>query len=156
MPTRKTATKTSSKASLNINIDKNSQNKIKKSIKGKGAKALFLAFVFFLIGIGGGIGAWYIVCKDDCFYLLGQEDVVLTLNEKYTDEGVKIIAFGKDDSKNYEIETNLLIDDYGNYYSNEVGTFYIKYISKNLKYNTFFKVQKVRCITFVENSEGGQ
>ena len=112
--------------------------------------------IFLVVGILLGAGVWWLVCKDDCFELVGQEEVVLTLDEVYVDEGVRVVAFGKDESENITIETNLQMDENGNFSSGEVGTFYITYKSECFKYGTLFKVQKVRLVTFVEASEGGE
>ena len=40
--------------------------------------------------------------------------------------------------------------------SNEVGTFYVKYSSNSIKYGKIFKVEKIKLVTFVEASEGGE
>ncbi|MGN1200784.1 MAG: hypothetical protein ACI4R8_00770 [Candidatus Caccovivens sp.] len=124
--------------------------------KKAGAKGFLIAIVFLLIGLFVGAGTWFLICRNDTFEIVGNDNLTLTLEETYSDEGVKIIAFGKDDSENYEIETNLLVNEDGDFYSEEIGTFYIKYKSKNLKYSTVFTVEKVRLITFVEASEGGE
>ena len=92
-------------------------------------------------------------CKNDTFELIGKDEITLTLNDKYTNQGVKAISFGKDISAEILIETNLLTDENGDYYAEDIGTYYIKYYSKDVKYGTIFKVEKIRLITFVEPSE---
>lgn len=162
MAVRKNASKTSKKASVDfsklsdVRVDKKTKNATERVVKSTSAKVWLIAFVFLLIGVCLGVGAWWFVCRNDCFDLIGQENVVLTLEESYIDEGVKIVAFGKDESESFVIETNLKIDESGNFYSDEVGQFYIKYSSTNFKYGKLFKVEKVRIITFVEVSEGGE
>ena len=144
MATRKNATKTSSRAKSGlgeVNLSKKDKNQIKKTAKKAGAKAWLLAFVFLILGVGIGAGAWAIVCRN---------------GEKYEDEGVKIVAFGVDVSQDFSIETNLKIDEEGRFYSDEVGTFYIKYSTTNFKYGVLFKVDKIRLVSFVEPSEGGE
>lgn len=158
MEIRKNTQKTTSKATSNlpdINISSKNKNTVKKLAKRSGLKVIAIAFFVFIFGALLGAGAWWLVCRNDCFELNGNEYVSLTLSEKYEDEGVNIIAFGKNESKNITIETNLQIDNDGNLYSDEVGTYYIKYISQSFKYNKLFNVQKVRIIEIVENSEGG-
>ncbi len=92
----------------------------------------------------------------DCFAIIGNDEIELTLDEKYEDFGVKVVAFGKRlKADEIAIETNLKVDINGRFYSDEVGTFYIKYSTSNFKYGKLFKVEKVRLITFVEPSEGG-
>ncbi len=74
---------------------------------------------------------------------------------RYVDEGVKVIAFGKDEAGSVVIETNLKQDENG-FYADEAGKFYIKYTSNCFKFGTLFKVQKIRLVEVVESSEGGQ
>ena len=52
------------------------------------------------------------------------------------------------------IDTSKEQNSDGTYSADEVGTYYLIYKVKNLKYGTIFKVQKIRLITFVEESEG--
>ncbi len=161
MAVRKKSTKTSKRAESSISlsdieVSSKTKRSAKSTLKNAGAKTLFIVALFLVLGVAVGLGAWWFVCKDDCFQLIGNDEIVLTLDEKYVDEGVKIVAFGKDESSNVVIETNLEVDENGNFYSDEVGTFYITYKSECFKYGTLFKVQKVRLITFVEISEGGE
>lgn len=161
MAVRKKSTKTSKRAEgiidiADIEVSSKTKRSAKSTLKNAGAKTLIIVLLCLILGVAVGFGAWWFVCKDDCFKLVGNDEIVLTLDEKYVDEGVEIVAFGKDESESIVIETNLQIDENGNFYSDEVGTFYITYKSDCFKYGTLFKVQKVRLITFVEISEGGE
>ena len=71
----------------------------------------------------------------------------------YDDKGVKVIAFGKDDSDKVMIETDLKRNADGSFYAEEEGTYYIKYTVDNIKYGSIFKIQKIRLIHFVEPTE---
>lgn len=158
--TQTKAQKSSHRASVNFptgnqTVSKRSRRKAKKMIKGVSAVGWLIAFMFLLVGVGIGVGIYHLTSRDDCFYINGSDEISLTLNDKYTDEGVSIVAFGKDASDSVVIETNLKKDSSGNYYATEVGTYYIKYASKNIKYGSLFKVEKIRLLTFVEGSEGG-
>ncbi len=160
MATRKTAKKTTQKAELNIpqsegKVSKKSAKQVERKMKKAGPIAVLVIVVFFVVGLLGGYLTFLLTSSHDCFDMLGEEEVTLTLDEKYIDEGVKIIEFGKDISENVEYDTNLLSD--GNeFYAEEVGTYYIKYSVDSFKYGKIFKIQKVRLITFVESSEGGE
>lgn len=160
MSTRKIAKKTTRKATINLSqteckTSKKGRKTIEKKIKKSSPLMLFLAVIFLMLGIGGGYLTYWLISKNDCFEILGSEEVTLTLDEEYTDEGVSIIEFGKDISKNAVYATNLKERD-GRFYSDEVGTFYIKYSVDSLKYGKIIKIEKVRLITFVESSEGGE
>ena len=131
MATRKNARKTTKKVDLSglseFRVNSKTKKNAEKALKKTSAKVIAFALVTLLIGLLLGAGAWWIVCRNDCFALVGQETVSLTLEEKYVDEGVDIVAFGKDVKDSVTIETNLKCDSEGNLYSDEVGTFYIIY-----------------------------
>lgn len=155
----KNAKKIEKNASLNIDssdikVSKKTKNKAKKLAQNTSGKVWACAFLCLVIGVMVGVGAFYFIARNDCFEIIGEDELTFTIDEKFTDPGVKIISIGQDYSKDAKIETNLKIDANGNYYSDEVGTFYIKYSSVDFKYGTLFKIQKIRLITFVEPSEG--
>lgn len=160
--------KTSKRASINFPVGsedevtykytykkskKRKAKKAKKAVKKVGVKGLLIALLVLAIGVGAGIGAFYLFCKNDEFVILGTEELTITLDEKYTDEGVKIVAFGKDIKDKVIITTNLKVDENGDFYAEEVGTYYIKYTTNELKYGSIFKIQKIRLVTVVEPSE---
>lgn len=155
----KNAKKIEKNASLNIDssdikVSKKTKNKAKKLAQNTSGKVWAFAFLCLVIGVMVGVGAFYFISRNDCFEIIGEDELTFTIDEKFTDPGVKIISIGQDYSKDAKIETNLKIDANGNYYSDEVGTFYIKYSSVDFKYGKLFKIQKIRLITFVEPSEG--
>lgn len=159
MATRKRASKTSTRARLNVDLDdisvsKRTRKKATKELKKIDAKTWIIAILVLVIGVGIGVGAWFLTSKNDCFEIIGTSELTLTLEETYTDEGVKIVSFNKDISGEVVIETDLKKDGNGKYYAEEIGTYYIKYSSMDLKYGKIFKVEKIRLITFVEPSEG--
>ena len=77
------------------------------------------------------------------------------MGERYVDEGVKVIEFSRDIKDTVYIETNLQQDN-NEFYATEIGSYYIKYLTNSIKYGKIFNVTKVRIITFVEESEGGE
>lgn len=146
MATRRKAEKTSKKVELNA-VENSSK---KKTFKSAG----FVVVLVFVLGLILGAGAWWLVCRNDCFEINGSDQITLTLEETYEDDGVKIVAFGKNEQSSVVIETDLKQDDLGRFYAEEVGTYYIKYKSSCFKYGTLFKIEKIRLVTFVEVSEG--
>ena len=154
----KSVGKTSKKATVNFNWDvkkpnKKTSKKAEKAIKKLGAGAMLGAVLLLAIGAVGGYFGFKVLTKKDCFTINGTDEITMQLGENYTDQGVKIISFGKDVSKDIEIETNLKENEDGTYYAEEEGTYYIIYKSKNFKYGSLFKVQKIRLITYVEATE---
>ncbi|MBE7075448.1 MAG: DUF5011 domain-containing protein [Clostridiales bacterium] len=161
MAVRKKATKSTKKAELNydfseVKLKNKTKSSAKTALKNTSAKVFLFAFLFLIVGAVLGAGAWWFVCRNDCFELVGEETVSITLGESYKDEGVEIVSFGKDVEPLVMIETNLKQNVDGEYYADEIGTFYIKYYSTDFKYGKLFKVEKVRLVDVVEASEGGE
>lgn len=164
MATKKTASKTSSRASVNLPkssapaVKKRTVNKsvktAEKQLKKMGVKGMIIAVLCLLLGVAAGISAYLVVCKNDCFEIIGNDEMTITLNEKYVDQGVKIIEFGKDVSETAVIDTNLKLSD--DNLPTELGTFYVKYSVNSVKYGKIFKIEKIRLISVVEPSEGGE
>ena len=153
MATRKNASKKTSRAKFNFNIDEDDIKKSKKS-GSKLTKSLgILAVVFLVIGVGLGIGASFYLCRNDCFEIIGSDELTLTIGENYYDEGCKVISFGRDISDEVEIETDLIINSDGSLTGDDTKTYYILYKSNDIKYGKVFTVTKIRLITFVEEPE---
>ena len=153
MATRKNASKKTSRAKFNFNIDEDDIKKSKKS-GSKLTKSLgILAVVFLIIGVGLGIGTGFYLCRNDCFEIIGSDELTLTIGENYYDEGCKVISFGRDISDEVEIETDLIINSDGSLTGDDTKTYYILYKSNDIKYGKVFTVTKIRLITFVEEPE---
>lgn len=153
MATRKNASKKTSRAKFNFNIDENDIKKSKKS-GSKLTKSLgILAVVFLVIGVGLGIGTGFYLCRNDCFEIIGSDELTLTIGENYYDEGCKVVSFGRDISDEVEIETDLIINSDGSLTGDDTKTYYILYKSNDIKYGKVFTVTKIRLITFVEEPE---
>lgn len=155
MTTRKTVNKQSEKVKLNheFNLSSKTGKKVKKSLKKANKVAVLVAVICLLIGAIGGFFTTKILTKNDCFELIGSDQIVLTVGESYLDQGVKVVSFGKDFKDKVEIETDLTKDENGLYSAQEVGSYYIIYKVNNLKYGSIFKIQKIRIISYIEASE---
>ena len=109
--------------------------------------------MFLIIGVGLGIGTGFYLCRNDCFEIIGSDELILTIGENYYDEGCKVISFGRDISDEVEIETDLIINPDGSLTGDDTKTYYILYKSNDIKYGKVFTVTKIRLITFVEEPE---
>lgn len=156
MAGKKTASKVSKRAELNINTtsnnNKRNNRKAKSAVKKLSIKTLCVTLCLFLLAGVAGVGVSFFLTRNDCFEIIGNDEITLMLTERYVDEGVNVVAFGVDDRDKVSIETDMKQDDKG-YYAEEEGTYYIIYTVDNLKYGKLFKVQKIRLITFVEPTE---
>lgn len=160
MATKKSATKSSSRASFNLPIfgNKKKQQKqekqVEKAVKKSSLKTLLVALFLIVVGFTIGMGSYFLICKADTFEIVGSDEITLTLDDAYIENGAKIIEFGKDISANVIIETNMHLNEENK--STEIGTFYVKYSVDSLKYGKIFKIEKIKLVTFVEASEGGE
>lgn len=141
---------------------KKATKSVNKKIKKIGFKVVLIILLVTLIGGGIGLGVCWYLSRNDCFQIIGQEEINLTLraedvtefesNNIYYDQGVKVVSFGRDISKDVYIETDLKQHSDGGYYADEVGTYYIIYKVNDIKYGKLFTVQRIRLITFVEST----
>ncbi|MBE7076391.1 MAG: hypothetical protein E7374_00675 [Clostridiales bacterium] len=156
MAKRKTASKTSKKVELDFNFNKpkkSESKKVNKKLKKLGFGTVCLILFVLAVGVAGGFFGVKFLTRNDCFEIVGNDELTLTLDKTYEDTGVKIVAFGKDESDKVEIETNLEKHEDGTYSADSEGTYYIQYTATNLKYGKIFKIKKIRLITFVEPTE---
>ncbi len=157
MAVRKNTSKVSKKVQADINVEKPSKRttrKVKTKLKKLSAGVIFLAIFLSVAGaVGGYFGVKYI-SRNDCFEIIGQDESTFEIgSDPYEDEGVKVVAFGVDETDKVKIETNLKRNADGKYYAETEGTYYIKYTVDNIKYGSIFKVQKIRLLHFVEPTE---
>lgn len=159
-------TKKQTGAKINLNLSsfgggkkpgKRKQKKAVKTVKSMGVAGILVVLLFLLIGAGIGVGAMFVMSKNDCFEIVGKDDMYLATSDYYIDEGCKVVSFGKDISKDVIVETNLLKADDGSYYAVENGDYYIKYTTNDIKYGKLFVVEKYRIVRVTDKaSEGGE
>lgn len=153
---RKSTSKVSKKVDLDLNINKPSKHttrRVKTKLKKLSFGVVMLAIFLLAVGVVGGYFGVQYLSRNDCFNIVGADEITLEIGESYLDEGVKVVAFGIDETDKVEIETNLKKDNNGKFYAQTEGTYYIKYTVNNIKYGSIFKVQKIRLIHFVEPTE---
>ncbi len=138
-------------------LEKKAKNKVKRKVRSKARSKVkrihpmtfVICFLCLALGIGAGIGAYTYICRDDCFRLKGEKNYTLpvgTETKYYEDEGVKIIEFGKNISREVKVETNLTETESGSYAvdTTKPGEYYIIYTVDSPKYGD---IQRVRTIT---------
>lgn len=105
----------------------------------------FLSFIFILaLGVACGCCVGVYLTRNDVFELIGEKTIEIKVGEQYEDEGVKVIAFGKEVSKDkIKVESN--VD------SSTAGEYQIVYTVSNLRY---WDTQRVRDVKVVANSSG--
>lgn len=116
-----------------------SQKSKKNNQKKKRPVFLTALIIITIIFAVGGFFTFNLLTANDKFEIIGEKEITLILGEDYTENGVKIISFGKDKSQEVSIENN--ID------TSTTGTYYVKYTAKDWR---FKNVVRYRYITVVE------
>jgi len=129
---------------------------VKKSAKKTNGKTIIAILLSFVLALALGVGVCFFMGRNDQFTINGEEEVILQLGQTYKDDGVKIIEFGIDLSKNAVVQTNLNINENGEFYADYADKFYIAYTVKSIKFGFVYAVQKIRFVTFEGASEGGE
>ena len=146
-------TRTTRSTSKNKTTSKKQQQKeIKNTFKFFGVKGIVVLLLIIVVFAGIGVGTGFVLTRNDCFEIIGQDEIELQASEKYFDQGVKVVEFGKNCQDKVSIETDMKTNADGSF-SPQVDednnpilkTYYIIY-----KVNTF-KLSKL--VFFVENSE---
>lgn len=127
-----------------------------KAAKKMSGKSIAVIFICFILALAIGVGVCFFLGRNDKFDMLGAEQIYLAVNEKYSDEGVDIKEFGINLSKKAIVDTDLKSDGNGNYYADSAGDYYIAYTVKSLKFGLIYPVQKIRLISVIGESEGGE
>ena len=90
--------------------------------------------IFLLIGVLCGVGAAYMITKDDCFVMNGSKVIEIELNGTYSEQGVKVVEFGKDVS--YKVE--IVIYDENDDIVEEIDT------SSDTEYSIVYKIDSLK------------
>lgn len=122
---------------------KGKKGNLKKDvIKKTNGLTIFLVALFFVVGVLGGVGGYYFLSKNDEFLLVGEKEITIALNSEYVEQGVKVISFGKDKSKEVSITGEVDVT--------KPGKYTITYTSNDIK---FKNVKRVRTITVLSGEQ---
>lgn len=133
-------------------LNKKQSKKVEKAIKNTNIATIIIAFICFLVFLAIGAVTTFVVTKNDEFSIVGREEITITVNESYKDEGVFIKEFGFDVSDKVIVETNLTQTENGYSASNE-GTYQIVYKATSFKYGILHSCQRIRLVNVVAVSE---
>lgn len=163
MSEKKSSTKKSSAKPKKTKVEQKSAeakeilSQAKSIAKTSSPKVIILMLVFLLIGVVIGTVAFKIVTKNDVFKLIGVEQKTLNVGDDYKEEGVLIIAYGKD------ISTEVIIS--GEVDTSKAGEYTLTYSVDRVRYGNVSVTRKVVVITeeltegedkdlFKENTDG--
>ena len=120
----------------------------KKKMRAANKITLFLCLLALLGGAVFGVYAYEYICQDDCFILRGEKEQRVALNTPdfiYYEDGVKVIEFGRDISKNVVTKTNMQDLGGGRYAADTTvpGKYYIKYTIDSPKYGEVCRIRTI-------------
>lgn len=111
-------------------------NKAKKIARKIPTWAIITALVCLIVGAAAGVGASYLITKNDCFVLMGEREVTITKGDKYVEAGAKLVRYGKDVSSEVTVEGEVNVS--------EAGVYYLKYrFNGSGKYSDYQRVRTV-------------
>ena len=119
-----------------------------------------MLLLIIVVFAGIGVGTGFVLTRNDCFEIIGQDEIELQASEKYFDQGVKVVEFGKNCQDKVSIETDMKTNADGSF-SPQVDednnpilkTYYIIYKVNTFKLSKLATIERIRLISFVENSE---
>ena len=120
------------------------------------AKVIIIAIAALILMGAIGFCVCFFAGKNDYFEINGNDELTFQIGESYHDEGVSIKEFGLNMSGLASVKTNLKKNEQGDYYADEIGTYYIAYTAKTIKMGWVYNIQKVRLITFVEAGDSDE
>ena len=120
------------------------------------AKGIIISIVALILMGAIGFCVCFFAGKNDHFEINGNDELTFQIGESYHDEGVNIKEFGLNMSGLVKVETNLQKNENGDYYADNIGTYYIAYTAKTIKMGWIYNIQKVRLITFVEAGDSDE
>lgn len=109
--------------------------KVKKELSKFSSVAKMLALILFVVGVIGGVFTTYYFTRNDTFQIIGETEIHLNVGEEYIEQGVKIIAFGKDISDQVIIKgtVNTSIED----------VYVLKYTVNNFRFKNYTLYKKI-------------
>ena len=123
------------------------KRKVKKSIRALHPLTVAICVVALVFGAVAGAFGYRFVTRNDRFVLNGEHFYRVSVGSEfvYKDEGVKVIAFGKDITDRVSVDTDLTLNADGSYTvdTSQEKEYYITYTVDSLKYG---KTQRVRRI----------
>ena len=120
---------------------------VKKEMRRQHPATLIVPILFLVIGLVLGYGAVTLLrTSDDGLSLVGEKAITLSVGESYTytEEGYRLLCFGKDFSSSVAVDTNMTENADGTYTpdTSVEGVYYIAYTSEHPLFYT--GVRRVR------------
>lgn len=143
-------------------LSKKTKRKIKSQAKKETKKAykrltplsVVVIVSVFVLSVVLGVVAEKLITRKDEFVLLGNKSYEIEVGQEftYTEEGFRIISFGKDLSDKVKIDTNMTKNLDGTYSidTSVEGDYFIKYTVDSHK---FGKIKRVRTFTVGVSNE---
>lgn len=124
-----------SKTTINKSNRKNNEKTVKKELSKFNTTTKVVGLFLFVIAVFAGIFTTYYFTKNDTFQLIGETEITLKVGDEYIEQGVKIIAFGKD------ISDKVIIT--GTVNTDVADEYVIKYTVDNFRFKNYTLYKKI-------------
>lgn len=127
--------KTTKKTNTTTKKSTKTTKKVKKELSKFSTVTKLISAILFVVGVMGGVFTTYYFTRNDTFQIIGETEIHLNVGEEYIEQGVKIIAFGKDISDQVIItgEVNTEVED----------VYVIKYTVDNFRFKNYTLYKKI-------------
>lgn len=109
--------------------------KVNKKLSKFTTTTKIICVFLFVLAVFGGVFTTYYLTKDDTFTLIGGTEITLNIGDEYIEQGVKIIAFGKD------ISNEVIIT--GTVNTNVADEYVLKYTVNNFRFKNYTLYKKI-------------
>ncbi len=109
--------------------------KVNKKLSKFTTTTKIICVFLFVLAVFGGVFTTYYLTKDDAFTLIGGTEITLSVGDEYIEQGVKIIAFGKD------ISNEVIIT--GTVNTNVADEYVLKYTVNNFRFKNYTLYKKI-------------
>lgn len=109
--------------------------KVNKKLSKFTTTTKIICVFLFVLAVFGGVFTTYYLTKDDTFILIGGTEITLNVGDEYIEQGVKIIAFGKD------ISNEVIIT--GTVNTNVADEYVLKYTVNNFRFKNYTLYKKI-------------
>ena len=137
--------------------NKKTQKIVKKELKKMPSSLKIVAALVFIFASVGAFLTSYMMQKNDCFELIGDQVVTMYIGGSYQEpevkEAIKCISFGMDATSSVYINEEETTYDPNTSVNNE-GTYYIVYQTTNFKYSSITRIRTIIVNVVDENEDG--
>lgn len=125
----------STSKSYSQTTNRKSNKTVNKELSKFSTKTKVICLFLFVFAVFGGVFTTYYITKNDTFQLIGETEITISVGQEYVEQYAKIIAFGKDISKDVIITGTVNI--------NLADVYVLKYTVNNFRFKNYTLYRKI-------------